>query len=146
MLHANGLYGWRVRFNNRLTRTLGQCDYRNRTIEYQPRYMAQNDLEQVKTTIKHEVAHAIAGASAGHGARWARVARELGLENPSATSSTAKLTRKFTGTCGGCGQTWQRDRRAIGAIHPACHNKFRAEVLANGKSDQRFTIDWSRNP
>lgn len=145
LLTENGLEGWHVRFNPRLTRALGRCSYYSKTIDYQPRYMAQNDWEQVRTTILHEVAHAIAGQYAGHGASWARAARALGLENPSAINHTATLTKKFTGTCEGCGVTVQRDRRQHGIVHTACQTKRLAEIRETGKSEQRATIRWTRN-
>lgn len=118
LLTEHNLEGWRVRFNPRLTRALGRCCYGTKTIEFQPRYMQQNDWEQVRGTILHEAAHAIAGHYAGHGASWARVARELGLENPSAINYTAKLTKRYTGTCPteGCDTRAQRDRRTAGLI------------------------------
>lgn len=145
LLTENGLEGWKVRFNPRLTRALGRCIPSQKTIEYQPRYMQQNGWEQVLTTIRHEVAHAMSPSWAGHGATWAANARKLGLENPSAINHTATLSKKFTGTCEGCGDTWQRDRRLHGAQHPTCRRKYQSEVLANGSSEQRYSIRWTRN-
>lgn len=145
LLTENGLEGWRVRFNPKLTRALGRCIPSQKTIEYQPRYMQQNGWEQVNTTIKHEVAHAISCTKygrfgGGHGAAWARIARELGLENPSAINHTANLTKKFTGTCEGCNQKWERDRRVIGAACPPCRRAHFA-----GETERRYTIRWTRN-
>lgn len=145
LLTENNLQGWRVRFNPRLTRALGRCWESRKTIEYQPRYMEQNDWAEVEQTIRHEVAHAVAGASARHGARWVRVALQLGVKSPSSTSSSATLTRKFTGTCEGCKQTWQRDRRMLGAICPPCRRKRQAEIRETGASEQRMSIVWTRN-
>lgn len=146
LLTQNGLEGWRVRFNPRMTRALGRCIPSQKTIEYQPRYMEQNGHEQVLSTVIHEVAHAVSITKyggylgGGHGAAWQRVARELGLENPSAINTTAKLTKKFTGTCHGCNQTWERDRRVHGAICPSCRRKHLA-----GDTERRYSITWTRN-
>lgn len=146
LLTQQGLEGWKVRFNPRMTRALGRCIPSQKTIEYQPRYMQQNGYEQVLTTVIHEVAHAVSitrygvWAGGGHGANWARVARELGLENPKAINTTAKLTKKFTGTCPGCNQTWERDRRMMGAICPPCRRAHLA-----GDTERRYTINWTRN-
>lgn len=151
MLVENGLTGWKVRYNSRMTRALGRCIPSQKTIEYQPRYMQQNGWEQVKTTVIHEVAHAVSITrhgqfiGGGHGAVWAKIARELGLADPSAINTTAKLTKKFTGICEGCGDQWQRDRRIHGAMHPTCRRKYQSEVLANGSSEQRYSITWKRN-
>lgn len=140
LLLANGASGWRVRYNPRLSRALGRCIPSQKTIEYQPRYMEQNDWEQVLTTIKHEVAHALAGGHHGHDYHWASIARGLGLENPSAVNHTATLAKKFTGTCPGCDHKWERDRRVQSAICPPCRRAYLA-----GDTERRYSITWTRN-
>ena len=139
LLKQEGLTGWRVRFNSRLTRALGQCNYTTKTIEYQPRYMEQNDMAQVLTTIQHEVAHAVAGYGAAHGAQWREVARRLGLENPGAINRTATLTRKFTGTCVN-GHTTTADRRNLRSACGKCCNEHNGVLFS---AEYKFT--WTRN-
>lgn len=141
LLTENGMTGWRVRFNPRLTRALGRCNYRTKTIEYQPRYMEQNDWAQVQTTVLHEVAHAIVGYGHGHGATWAQAARRLGLADPSAINSTATLSKRFTGTCPNaeCGRTIERDRRNSQACGKCCRE------LNNNVFTNRFAFVWTRN-
>lgn len=138
LLTENGLTGWRVRFNPRLTRALGRCIASQKTIEYQPAYMEQNDWEQVLGTIQHEVAHALTPRH-GHDAVWAAKARELGLKNPSAINRTANLKRKFTGTCPGCKKTTQADRRGRYACSSCC-NQF-----AGGLFSPAYAFVWTRN-
>lgn len=139
LLLENGAEGWKVRFNPRLTRALGRCIPSQKVIEYQPRYMEQNDWEQVYTTIMHEVAHALTPRH-HHDATWAAMARKLGLQNPSAINRTAVLSAKFTGTCDGCKQEWQRNRRAHRAVCPSCYRKYR-----EGDTAQRYSIRWTAN-
>lgn len=145
LLLAEGMTGWKIRYNSRLSRALGRCIPSQKTIEYQPRYMEQNDWEQVRGTILHEAAHAISihrygiYAGGGHGGNWARVARELGLDNPSAINRTATLTKKFTGTCPGCNRTVQKDRRASNACGKCCNEH------AGGLYSPRFAFVWTRN-
>lgn len=145
LLTENGLDGWKVRFNPRLTRALGRCWESRKTIEYQPRYMEQNPWSEVEQTVRHEVAHAVAGARAGHGARWVREALRLGVKNPSSTSKNAVLTKKFTATCEGCGAQVHRDRRTYGIIHPTCYRKYQDEKAEKGESTQRYSFTWARN-
>lgn len=139
LLTENGLEGWRVRFNPRLTRALGRCIPSLKTIEYQPRYMEQNDWDQVLTTIQHEVAHAMTPRH-HHDAVWAATARKLGLKDPSAINKTATLTKRFTGTCPGCKNEWQRDRRVIGAMCPPCRR-----LNLGGETKRRYSLVWTRN-
>lgn len=145
LLTEQGLTGWKVEFNSRLSRALGRCCYGTKTIDYQPRYMQQNDLEQVMGTIIHEVAHAVAQqrygiyAGGGHGARWAQVARELGLKDPSAINRTATLKKKFTGTCPGCKREIQADRRKSNACGRCCNEH------AGGLFSPKYQFTWTRN-
>lgn len=46
LLTENGLTGWKVRFNPRLTRALGRCIPSLKTIEYQPKFMELNDWDE----------------------------------------------------------------------------------------------------
>lgn len=62
--------GWKGVFNNRTTRRLGQCSYTKKQIELVTFYVENNSEELVVDTIKHEVAHALAGPGAGHGPKW----------------------------------------------------------------------------
>ena len=140
LLKQEGLDGWRVRFNPRLSRALGRCIPSTKTIEYQPRYMEQNAMEQVLSTIQHEVAHAVAGAHHGHDAHWASIARRLGVKNPSAIATGVTLTRKFTGTCQGCNNQWHRDKRTHGAICPTCRR-----IRMTTEPTRKCSIIWTRN-
>ena len=41
---------------------------------------ARYDDDEIHQVLLHEVAHAIAGAKAGHGPRWKKIAADLGYE------------------------------------------------------------------
>lgn len=135
LLIQEGLTGWRVRFNPRLTRALGRCIPSQKTIEYQPRYMEQNNWDNVEQTIRHEVAHAVAGAYHGHDSYWASIARRLGVDNPSPYNHEATLTKKFKGTCPGCGREIQKDRR----------NSSSCGKCSGGLYNPAFAFVWTRN-
>lgn len=63
---------------NRRKRALGICNYTKKTIEISEHYLAVNTADQILDTITHELAHAIAGSEANHGAQWKRVHKALG--------------------------------------------------------------------
>lgn len=59
-------------------RRAGLCDYTRRRITVS-RYLALKfDDDEIHQILLHEVAHALAGADAGHGSTWRRVAAEIG--------------------------------------------------------------------
>ena len=68
---------WSFGFDN-AKRRAGQCDYTRKRISVSRYLAARYDDDTNHQTLLHEVAHALAGASAGHGTKWKSVARELG--------------------------------------------------------------------
>lgn len=91
-----GLNDWTLKFNNRLTRALGRCVFNKKTIELQTRFVKENSEAVVLNTIRHEIAHALAGYKAGHGREWRMWAIKVGA-NPEATAdaTSVTLTRKY---------------------------------------------------
>ncbi|WP_166868695.1 MULTISPECIES: SprT-like domain-containing protein [unclassified Salinibacterium] len=70
---------WTFAFDNAKTRA-GLCNFTAKRISVS-RYIAQHsEDDEIHQVLLHEVAHAIAGPRAGHGAAWKRVAAELGYE------------------------------------------------------------------
>ena len=88
-----GLSHWKVRLNNRLTRALGRCVYSRNEIELQRRYVQENSVEIVLDTIRHEIAHALAGHNAGHGPEWKMWAIKVGAA-PEVTVDSKKISLK----------------------------------------------------
>ena len=79
-MHLDPLHGpgsWSFGFD-RAKRRAGLCDYTAKHITVS-RYLAQKfDDDEIHQILLHEVAHALAGAKAGHGPSWKRIAREMG--------------------------------------------------------------------
>lgn len=59
-------------------RRLGACHYTSKRITVSRYLVPLLDDDEIHQTLLHEVAHAMAGSQAGHGASWRRVARQLG--------------------------------------------------------------------
>jgi hypothetical protein len=70
------LDGWRVKWNGRLKRRLGDARFREQLITINPALRAIPD--QHRDTFLHEAAHAMVGRAAGHGLQWKLAARLLG--------------------------------------------------------------------
>lgn len=70
---------WTFAFDN-AKRRAGLCDYTNKRISVSRYLTARYDDDTNHQTLLHEVAHALAGAGAGHGARWKTVARDIGYD------------------------------------------------------------------
>ncbi|HLS26226.1 MAG TPA: SprT-like domain-containing protein [Beutenbergiaceae bacterium] len=83
LLDRHGLEHWDLRWD-RAKRRAGMCRFDTRVISLS-RYLTElHDAEQVRDTVLHEIAHALAGPDAGHGPQW-RAKAELVGANPRRT-------------------------------------------------------------
>lgn len=79
LMWQHGLEGWMFVWG-RGVNLLGETCFYNDTIKLS-RPMTQNRPEKdVTNTILHEIAHALAGATAGHGPEWKRIALSIGCD------------------------------------------------------------------
>jgi len=79
------LSDWSFGWNGRL-RAHGLCRYERRRIELSaPLTAREPDDALILDTIRHEIAHALAGPKAGHGPRWRDWARRVGCRHIGAT-------------------------------------------------------------
>jgi hypothetical protein len=77
LMRQHGLAGWRFEFD-RAKRRAGVCRHGQRVIGLSAPITRLHHEAEVRDTILHEVAHALAGAHAGHGPQWVAVARRIG--------------------------------------------------------------------
>ena len=130
--------GWSTAISNRMKRSFGMCNYTYKTITLSKTLVEANSEERVRNTILHEIAHAIAGHTAGHGWKWRQVAQMLGCDARRCFSSenTVIPQGKYTLTCPACGKTSQRQKRTHRT--PSC-----------GKCSRRYDptkiLVWSQN-
>src|SRR5512146_2021813 len=71
------LYGWEFGWD-RAHQRAGQCDYTNQRITLSAPVMAFWPWAEAEQTIRHEIAHALAGSGHGHDATWRRKCRLIG--------------------------------------------------------------------
>ena len=74
--------GWTFRWQNK-KRSLGTCSYNKREIRLSEWYVRLNGIDDVKDTILHELAHALAyerygSMGVGHGSLWKKFAEKSG--------------------------------------------------------------------
>ena len=77
LMDEHGLGGWTFRFSAAESR-LGECREREKVIRLSRRHAVNGDPREVRDTILHEIAHALAGAEARHGPAWKAVATRIG--------------------------------------------------------------------
>ena len=77
LMDEHGLTGWTLAFVE-AKRRLGDCHFRHRVIRISRTHALEGSEEQIRDTVLHEIAHAIAGHEAGHGLLWKVTARRIG--------------------------------------------------------------------
>lgn len=125
--------GWSFGFDSAKTRA-GLCNYTAKRITVSRYLAARYEDDEIHQVLLHEVAHAVAGATAGHGPRWKAVAADLGYEGKRLhDGAIANELAPWVGTCPG-GHTHYRYRKPVRA-------------LACGRCSKRFDpahlITWS---
>ncbi len=125
---------WTFAFDN-AKRRAGLCDYGRRRLSVSRYLAARYDDDTNHQTLLHEVAHALAGPAAGHGAAWRRIARELGYSGGVTHGGEAATElAPWVGVCP-AGHVAYRHRRPTRATSCAvCAPRF----------DARCTFAWTR--
>lgn len=111
LIAEHGLDGWRLELD-RARRRAGVCRYDRSVIGLSAPLMRLYDEAEVRETILHEIAHALAGARAGHGPRWRAIARRIGSTGARCIDDDApRVPGAWVGRCDWCGYTVELYRR-----------------------------------
>lgn len=137
--HAE-LSGWRFGFS-RSVRQFGCCDFTKRIITISKVLTTLNEEARVLNTIRHEVAHALAGWKNGHNNFWRQKAIELGCDGKRCYDSKEVTTveRPYIGKCPNCGYETKRYRRQRTACSNCC------DKYNNGKYLATYAFVWREN-
>jgi SprT protein len=124
--------GWSFVFDRSKVR-FGKCDYRRKQISLSKYLVELNSVDEVRDTILHEIAHALAPRGAGHGPAWKRLALSIGCNGQRCYGrGVARPAPKYRATCPACRRVIYRHRRTVIACGK-CSDVF----------DPRFLFDWS---
>ena len=77
LMDEHGLTCWTLAFVESRSR-LGDCDFSDRQIRIGRGHALESNEEEIRDTVLHEIAHAIAGPDAGHGPLWKATAQRIG--------------------------------------------------------------------
>ena len=77
LMEEHGLAGWRFELD-RAKRRAGICRHAQKVIGLSAPITRLHPEAEVRDTILHEIAHALAGPKAGHGPAWVATARRIG--------------------------------------------------------------------
>lgn len=146
--------GWKKTYG-RTKRALGRCRYsstngkpngRIKSIEVSRAFleMEGQNMDTMRDTVLHEIAHAIdveqRGTSA-HDSRWKAIARQVGADPTRTTDRVESVPGRYTLTCPKCGASTQMHRRPTkNRACGKCCNKH-----AGGKYSKEFVFSIEDN-
>lgn len=118
---------WKFEWNNRKA-ALGLCNYTKKTIYLSKYFLGRVDHEELKDTILHEIAHALAFiryGHRGHGIKWKVCCVEIGAKPQRCYGGEVKNEdAQYTVKCPCCDYKFARHR----------FNKAKLTQLKNGYS------------
>ena len=111
------LTGWTVELD-RSVRRFGVCRHRTKTIGLSRALVELNSYAEVNDTIRHEVAHALAGPEAGHDEKWKRMCNYVGARPVRCYDSAqvVQVTPPLALVCDVHGVIARRHRRTRGTF------------------------------
>jgi predicted SprT family Zn-dependent metalloprotease len=120
LMNEFGLTDWVFEYD-RAKRFCGRCFYHKKTISLSYYYVANevNSIEDIENTIRHEIAHAIAGYAAGHGPIWQSACLYVGAKPERCNFNAAMPTGKYKASCPNCKKlhTKHRIRKSVGYFY-----------------------------
>lgn len=104
-VHGHWSFAW-----SNAKKTFGRVNYPSRTL-YLSRPMCElNSDARMEDTIRHEIAHILAGRGAKHGPVWKAMARKVGATPHATHRADAPVPAKWEATCLHCGREFKRHR------------------------------------
>ena len=148
---------WRFTFDNAVNR-FGMCRW-DGTISLSRVLVKLNADAEVRDTILHEIAHALAGHANGHNHVWKRIAQRIGAR-PERCYSRSRVTTpdpKFVGHCQtqGCRGFYTNRRRdtwclrcarlALGYVRGSTRDEAVYWTNLTPEERTQLSIVWQRN-
>lgn len=135
-MNQHGLGHWIFEFD-RAKRRAGSCKQRKHTITLSSYYVPNNSEEDIKDTILHEIAHALAGPRQGHNHVWKSICITIGAKPVRCYDNTVVMPEgHWQANCPGCNQKFRLHRRPKNINGRYC----RKCGLTNGK------LSYSKTP
>jgi predicted SprT family Zn-dependent metalloprotease len=103
---------WRVKYNHSRT-CAGECDMRAKTLSFSRHLIARGPLKELRNTLLHEIAHALAGARHDHDQTWRSIALKIGCDGERCYNFELAPHKWLFRCSAGCWQTRRHRRHSI---------------------------------
>lgn len=139
LMDHHGLTNWSFGWNRRKA-GCGLCIHSSREIQLSAFYVAMNDEAEVRTTILHEIAHALVGGGHGHDAVWRRKCLEIGGDGKRCADESVEMPEGgWQPVCDKGHDSRTRFHRAPLRVRSCsqCHPSFKPEHVMKWQKDGR---------
>ena len=111
LMRAHNLVSWRFEFD-RANRRAGCCHHSTKSISLSYSFVVMNDESEVKDTILHEIAHALAGRGHGHNDYWKQICVRIGARpNRCYDTDIVSMPKgKYVAHCPTCQKEYNKHR------------------------------------
>ena len=123
---------WEFGFDSAKKR-LGACHWEDRRLTLSRYLVDLHSLDEIDQVMRHEIAHALAGADAGHSAKWKKIATSIGYRHVKISGEQiGDATAKLIGTCPNGHKVYRHRKPKTILSCSKCAGTF----------DKRFLITW----
>ncbi len=127
LLARHGLKGWSFQYDD-ASRRAGVCWHGTKVIGLARLYCVQATDHEVRDTILHEIAHALAGPDHNHDAIWKAVARSIGCTGDRCHNVDFAPPR-YIMSCPECRWTQKKNFRRKRTVCKACWTPVEYEIF-----------------
>ncbi|MFY4731213.1 SprT-like domain-containing protein [Nitrospira sp. BLG_2] len=111
LMIEHGVGDWAFEFD-RAKKRAGCCKHRKHMLTLSSYYIQNNSDEDIKDTILHEIAHAIAGPKQGHNEVWKTICRKIGARPIRCYGSHVDMPKgRWQAKCPTCKQEFHCHRK-----------------------------------
>ena len=123
LVAEHDLEGWSFQFDDASGRA-GACNFDTQVIGLSLLYCLNSTDSELKETILHEIAHALAGPQHQHDRVWKEIARSIGCSGERLCSAPAFAPPRYIVSCPACGWALRRNVRRRGQVCAKCRGEF----------------------
>lgn len=124
LVAEHDLEGWSFQFDDASGRA-GACNFDTQVIGLSLLYCLNSTDSELKETILHEIAHALAGPQHQHDRVWKEIARSIGCSGERLCGAPAFAPPRYIVSCPACGWALRRNVRRRGQVCAKCRGSLR---------------------
>ena len=117
--HGLTQQSWTVKYDHARARA-GQCQHRAKILSFSRNLIVRGSPADMRNTLLHEIAHALAGAKHGHDRTWRDIALQIGCDGRRCHNIELAPAKWIFGCSDGCWHATRFKRTCLGTTCRIC--------------------------